>query len=150
MSLKLTLSIRPFSYAQISMMEKLRRASVCESTKESVKERRNGIGWNKSEGYRHSGAKGETRKKKRRVFWPSVGSRSGAMCSVSSCSNLSLVLRFVLLRTLGFPRSKHSARNDREQPHSTLAYVKRVCTRRSKLLSRFIVHGNAESRFQKD
>lgn len=51
MSLKLTLSIRPFSYAQISMMEKLRRASVCESTKESVKERRNGIGWNKSEGY---------------------------------------------------------------------------------------------------
>ena len=33
-------------------------------------------------------AKGETARRDRRVFWLSVGSRSGAMCSVSSCSNL--------------------------------------------------------------
>lgn len=45
--------------------------------------------WNKSEGNRRNGdAKGERARRDRRVFWLSVGSRSGAMCSVSSCSNL--------------------------------------------------------------
>lgn len=90
---------RPFSFIQPHKSCGKTLESVCRGTRESngrKKEeehehrgRASHGAWNKSEGNRrNSDAKGERARRDRRVFWLSVGSRSGAMCSVSSCSNL--------------------------------------------------------------